>query len=110
DYLIGIEQTGHMNEAAWLDAIAALPAHGVGEIYCHPAEAGEAPITPSMRGYRPADELAALLSPRVAAALDAAGLARGGYAAVFGQGRPHPAASRGAPAATASRAGGARPR
>ncbi|ALK29813.1 hopanoid biosynthesis-associated protein HpnK [Burkholderia plantarii] len=110
DYVVGIEHTGHMNERILLDAIAALPAHGVGEIYCHPAEAGDAPITPSMRDYQPADELAALLSPRVAAALDAAGVARGGFAAVFGNGRPNPAVPHGAPAPTVSRAGGASPR
>jgi hypothetical protein len=40
-----------------------------------------------MHGYRPADELDALLSPRVAAALQAAGAARGGFAAVFGAAR-----------------------
>jgi hopanoid biosynthesis associated protein HpnK len=82
DYVVGIANTGAMDEAAWLDALAHLPA-GVGEFYSHPAEAGDAPITPTMHGYRPADELAALLSPRVAAALDAAGIVRGGFADVF---------------------------
>ncbi|WP_323122208.1 hopanoid biosynthesis-associated protein HpnK [Burkholderia alba] len=85
DYVVGIEQTGGMDEAALLAALAALPP-GVGEIYCHPAEAGDGPITPSMRAYRPVDELDALLSPRVAAALQAAGVARGGFADVFGGG------------------------
>jgi chitin disaccharide deacetylase len=37
-----------------------------------------------MRGYRHADELAALVSPRVAAAIEAAGATRGGFADVFG--------------------------
>jgi hopanoid biosynthesis associated protein HpnK len=86
DYVVGIRDTGRMDERVLLDALAALPA-GVGEIYCHPAEPGDAPITPSMHGYRPADELDALLSPRVAAALQAAGVARGGFAAVFGAAR-----------------------
>ncbi|AOJ09368.1 hopanoid biosynthesis-associated protein HpnK [Burkholderia mayonis] len=85
DYVVGIEHTGAMDEAVLLDALAKLPP-GVGEIYCHPAEAGDAPITPSMRDYRPADELAALLSPRVAAAVEAAGVACGGFADVFGGG------------------------
>jgi hypothetical protein len=35
-----------------------------------------------MSGYRHADELAALLSPRVRAAVAAAGAAQGGYADV----------------------------
>ena len=38
-----------------------------------------------MRDYRHADELAALLSPRVAAAIEAAGATRGGFADVFGE-------------------------
>ncbi|MCA8432031.1 hopanoid biosynthesis-associated protein HpnK [Burkholderia seminalis] len=101
DYVVGIAQTGAMDEAVLLDALATLPP-GVGEIYCHPAEAGDGPITPTMAGYRPVDELDALLSPRVAAALKAAGVATGGFADVFGQ----PAARRGAQAA---RAPGAQP-
>ena len=97
DYVVGIANTGGMDEAVLLDAIARLP-RGVGEIYCHPAEAGDAPLTPSMRAYRHADELDALLSPRVAAALEAAGIgpgSRGGFADVFGNGRA-PAAVQGA--------------
>jgi hopanoid biosynthesis associated protein HpnK len=91
DYVVGIEKTGAMDEAAWLDALANLPA-GVGEIYSHPAIAGDGAITPSMHAYRPADELAALLSPHVAAALDAAGIvARGGFADVFPDAFPAPA-------------------
>jgi len=82
DYVVGIAKTGAMDEAAWLDALADLPP-GVGEFYSHPAMAGDGPVTPTMHAYRPADELAALLSPRVAAALDAAGIARGGFADVF---------------------------
>lgn len=81
DYVVGIARTGRMDEAAVLDALAALPP-GIGEIYCHPAEAGDAPLTPSMRDYRHADELAALVSPRVVAAMS--GIARGGFADVCG--------------------------
>lgn len=93
DYVVGIAHTGGMDEAVLLDAIAHLP-RGVGEIYCHPAEAGDAPLTPSMHAYRHADELDALLSPRVAAALAAAGIgaeSRGGFADVFGERRARPA-------------------
>jgi chitin disaccharide deacetylase len=75
-----------MDEAVLLDAIANLPAEGVGEIYCHPAvaaEAGEGAITPSMQAYRHADELAALVSPRVAEALAAARVRHGGFTDVF---------------------------
>ncbi|HLX00601.1 MAG TPA: hopanoid biosynthesis-associated protein HpnK [Trinickia sp.] len=101
DYVVGIANTGGMDEAVLLDAIARLP-RGVGEIYCHPAEpagVGEAaPLTASMHAYRHADELAALISPRVAAALAAAGIGpdqRGGFADVLGKGQA-PAAVRGA--------------
>jgi hopanoid biosynthesis associated protein HpnK len=89
DYVVGIANTGGMDEAVLLDAIGRLP-RGVGEIYCHPAEAGEAALTPSMRAYRHADELDALLSPRVAAALEAAGIGRdqrGGFADLFAKRR-----------------------
>jgi hopanoid biosynthesis associated protein HpnK len=90
DYVVGIEHTGGMDEAAMLDALARMPADGVGEIYCHPAEAGEGPITASMRAYRHVDELDALLSPRVAEAIVNAGLVCGGFADVFGAGAGAP--------------------
>ncbi|WP_043203035.1 hopanoid biosynthesis-associated protein HpnK [Paraburkholderia acidipaludis] len=86
DFVVGIAKTGAMDEAVLLDAIANLPEAGVGEIYCHPAiaaEAGEGAITPSMRTYRHADELAALMSPRVAQALAAARVRHGGFTDVF---------------------------
>jgi hopanoid biosynthesis associated protein HpnK len=83
DYVVGVAHTGGMDEAVLLEALAHLP-RGVGEIYCHPAERGDEPLTPSMREYRHADELDALLSPRVAAAMAAAGVARGGFADVCG--------------------------
>jgi len=111
DYVIGIANTGALDESAWLDALANLPP-GVGEIYSHPATAGDGPVTATMRGYRPADELAALLSPRVAAALDAAGIARGGFSDLFPD--AFPAALRETSAINGrvrapSRASGARP-
>lgn len=86
DYVVGIANTGGMDEAVMLDALAALP-DGIGEIYCHPAEPGhpgQEPISPSMHAYRHADELAALVSPRVAAAM--AGIPRGGFADVCNAG------------------------
>ena len=82
DYVLGIARTGGMDEAAMLDALAALPA-GVGEIYFHPAVDSGAAIAPTMDGYRHADELAALLSPRVRAALDRTAPRRGGFRDVF---------------------------
>jgi hopanoid biosynthesis associated protein HpnK len=92
DYVVGMAQTGRLDEAAWLAALAGIDANDgrVGEIYCHPAVAGDTPITASMRDYRHADELDALLSPRVSQALAAArarGVALGGFSDVFGAGR-----------------------
>jgi chitin disaccharide deacetylase len=84
DYVVGIEHTGGMDEAAMLAALARMPVCGVGEIYCHPAEAGDGPITASMHAYRHVDELLALLSPRVADAIAQAGLTCGGFADVLG--------------------------
>ncbi|ACC70367.1 hopanoid biosynthesis-associated protein HpnK [Paraburkholderia phymatum] len=84
DYIIGMSQTGHMDEAALLAALARLP-EGVGEIYCHPAVPGEGPITPTMQTYRHSDEFDALMSERVAAALAASGAITGGFADVFAQ-------------------------
>ncbi|WP_296658111.1 hopanoid biosynthesis-associated protein HpnK [Paraburkholderia sp.] len=93
DFVVGIANTGAMDEAVLLDAIANLPARGVGEIYCHPAEAGVEAITPSMQAYRHTDELDALVSPRVAAALAAARVRHGGFADVFFGGPARPGAN-----------------
>lgn len=93
DFVVGIAKTGAMDEAVLLDAIARLPAQGVGEIYCHPAEAGEGAITPSMQAYRHADELDALVSPRVAQALAAARVRHGGFTDVFFGGPPQAGAA-----------------
>ncbi|SEA90876.1 hopanoid biosynthesis-associated protein HpnK [Paraburkholderia sartisoli] len=82
DYVVGIAGSGRMDEATWLAALAGLP-EGVGEIYCHPATAGEGALSDGMRDYRHADELHALLSPRVAAALHASGAKSGGFGDVF---------------------------
>ncbi|MEJ2769275.1 hopanoid biosynthesis-associated protein HpnK [Mycetohabitans sp. B46] len=78
DYVVGMARSGQMDEAALLAAVAHLPP-GVSEIYLHPAVPGEGAITSSMRDYRHADELDALLSPRVAAALVVANVRRGGF-------------------------------
>jgi chitin disaccharide deacetylase len=76
DRICGIEQSGAMDESALLAALGRLPA-GVTEIYLHPATQGG--ITRSMASYRPTDELAALLSPRVRDAMDSLGVKRGGF-------------------------------
>ncbi|MFK4441013.1 hopanoid biosynthesis associated protein HpnK [Caballeronia udeis] len=82
DHVAGLAQSGRMDEAAFIKALGTLP-DGVTEIYCHPAMPGDDALTPSMTDYRHGDELAALVSPRVAAAMDAMGLPRGGFRDVF---------------------------
>ena len=76
DYVFGMSDSGAMDEARLLDILGKLP-DGVTEIYLHPALESGAAIAPSMSGYRHADELAALLSPRVRAAVAACGAPTG---------------------------------
>jgi chitin disaccharide deacetylase len=62
DHVFGIRYTGAMDEAAMLDILRDLP-DGLSELYLHPA--AHEGLVASMAEYRHADELAALLSPRV---------------------------------------------
>lgn len=62
DHVFGLRHSGGMDETVMLDILRNLP-HGLSEIYLHPASHGH--LTDSMADYRHADELAALLSPRV---------------------------------------------
>ena len=78
DYVFGMSDSGSMDETRLLEALGSLP-EGVTEIYLHPAVESGAAIAPSMSGYRHADELAALLSPRVRAALTLSGAETGGF-------------------------------
>lgn len=75
--VLGLAATGHMNEAAMLRALAALPP-GTSEIYCHPATTNS--LIPAMAGYDHAGELAALTSPRVKAHLAAGAIERTTFA------------------------------
>ncbi len=82
DRLFGIAASGAMDESKLLAILERLPP-GVTEIYLHPATESGREIAASMSQYRHADELAALLSPRVRAAIAAGGAYRGGYADVM---------------------------
>ena len=62
DHVFGIRHTGAMDEATMLDILRDLP-DGLSELYLHPA--AHEGLVASMAEYRHADELAALLSPRV---------------------------------------------
>ncbi len=78
DHIFGVAATGTMDEAKLLRILGRLPP-GVTEIYLHPATRSGAAIAQSMSQYRHADELTALLSPRVRAAIENAAIGHGGY-------------------------------
>lgn len=67
DHVFGIRHSGAMDENTLLNLLMKLP-DGLSELYLHPALHGD--LTPGMADYRHADELAALLSPRVRHAID----------------------------------------
>jgi len=66
DHVFGIRHSGGMDEATLLGILQRLP-EGLSEIYLHPATHGG--LVTSMTDYQHADELAALLSPRVRATI-----------------------------------------
>jgi len=73
DRIYGLHQTGHVGEDYVAAVLGALPP-GVSELYCHPAL-----IDDEARRWRPLDyaseqELAALTSPRVRAAIEREGV------------------------------------
>jgi hopanoid biosynthesis associated protein HpnK len=83
DRIFGLADSGAMDESRLLRILAALPA-GVSEIYLHPATESGPAISASMAGYRHREELAALLSPAVKAALLQSGIRLGGYGDIGG--------------------------
>lgn len=85
DAAFGLAGSGAMDEAALLWLLARLPA-GVSEIYLHPASESGGAITASMPDYRHTDELDALLSPTVRAAIVAADVEVGGFRDLFAPG------------------------
>jgi len=72
DALFGLHDTGAMTEAAWL-RIAPRIGPGLTEVYCHPS-VRTSPSPDEVLAPSSADELAALLSPAVRAALERAGI------------------------------------
>jgi hopanoid biosynthesis associated protein HpnK len=75
DQVFGLAWSGALTEDRLLALLPHLPG-GVSEIYCHPA-VGAASFAP---GYRHAEELAALVSPRVRRLVEALGLRLARYA------------------------------
>ena len=78
DRVYGMHQTGHIDERYLLALLPTLPA-GVSELYCHPADGRSAALAPHQPGYDHAGEVAALVSPRVRAALDSAAISLVNY-------------------------------
>jgi len=83
DQLFGLAHSGAMTESRLLRILRRLPA-GVTEIYLHPATASGSSIAASMPDYRHQEELQALLSPAVRAALADPTIQLGGYGDIAG--------------------------
>jgi len=75
DQVFGLAWSGAMTEARIAALIPHLP-DGVSEIYFHPATSLTPKLAETMPTYRPADELAALLSPEVKRLVAAHGIGR----------------------------------
>ena len=82
DRIFGVAASGRMDEPALLEILSRLPP-GIAEIYLHPATLSGSAIAASMHGYRHAEEFAALMSPRVRAAIESLDRGCGGYADVL---------------------------
>ncbi len=78
DQVFGIAASGAMDETTLHSILERLPG-GATEIYLHPGTLAGRAIAASMPDYRHTDELAALLSPGIAAAMARTGAARGGF-------------------------------
>lgn len=78
DWLLGMRDSGRIDEARLLQLLDALPPGDV-ELHLHPAVARTDEIAAAMPGYCNEAELAALLSPRVAARLRELRLVPGGF-------------------------------
>lgn len=83
DRVFGMHQTGHVDERYLLDLVARLPP-GVSELYCHPSDGVAAAMARWQPAYDAAGEVAALTSPRVRAAVAAAGIELTTYARLAG--------------------------
>jgi hopanoid biosynthesis associated protein HpnK len=81
DHVFGIANSGAMNEQGVLQVLGRLPS-GITEIYLHPAIESGGSVAASMAAYRHDEEFAALMSPRVRAAIESLGIKRGGYSDV----------------------------
>jgi hopanoid biosynthesis associated protein HpnK len=76
DQVFGQAWSGAMTEERLAQVLGNLPL-GLTEIYCHPATRNE--FTGAARGYRYAEELSALISPRIRALMTSCQTRRGGF-------------------------------
>lgn len=97
DRVFGLAWSGAMTEARLLALVPLLPA-GVSEIYTHPATADAAAMPHAASGYRYCEELKALLSPAVRAALAENGIRLTRFSALASASRPAATAPRATPA------------
>jgi hopanoid biosynthesis associated protein HpnK len=81
DFVAGLSQSGHFDEAAFLAALESLP-DGVTETYFHPATLRDPAFAATMPGYDHPGELQALLSPHVRAAIARLGIETTTYGAL----------------------------
>jgi hypothetical protein len=79
DHVFGIAWSGAMTEDRVLGLLPHLP-EGVSEIYFHPATEITPALRAAMPGYRPTEELAALVSPDVRRRIDELGIRLVSYA------------------------------
>jgi chitin disaccharide deacetylase len=79
DHLFGMAWSGAMTEARLLGLLPHLPP-GTSEIYCHPATRESGDLLAMTPGYRPTEELRALISPQVRWRIGELGIGLIGYA------------------------------
>lgn len=79
DWLLGVADSGRMDEGRLLDLLERLPPGRV-ELHLHPAVSRDAELAAAMPGYANEAEFAALISPRLATRLRELGLQPGGFA------------------------------
>jgi hopanoid biosynthesis associated protein HpnK len=82
DWVFGLAWSGAMTRERLLGLVNALP-EGLSEIYLHPATSGA--FAGAAPGYRYGEELAALLDPEVASAVQAHHLQLGGFSDFLGR-------------------------
>ena len=87
DHIFGLAWTGALTEARLLSLIPHLPP-GISELYAHPATADTEEMPHAAPGYRYREELAALTSPAVKAALSENGISLTHFSALASVLRP----------------------